>query len=85
MLGLLAYFCPAEFTLGEKTLEQLFKAENLEELAVYEEILIQVKSFFINRNLDGKGLFRVLFKQAQQEFQPKDTPSLSCNTVKEEL
>lgn len=34
------------------------------EILTHDDILIQMKDFFLNRNLDGKALFRVLTKQA---------------------
>lgn len=51
-----------------------------EDLQIFEELIFQIKEFFINRNLDGKSLFRVLSKQAQKYFSDKEKHSPNVST-----
>lgn len=69
MLSFLTMICPREFFITAGSIKQIFNEKNDgQELQILEEILFQVKEFFINHNLDGKNLFRALSKQAQIYF-----------------
>jgi len=40
--------------------------QTVDETKLFNELIYQIKMFFIARNLDGKSLFRVIGKQGQQ-------------------
>ena len=71
MMYMLTMIFPTEFHIDfAGTIENLFREEQdgnadyafLSEVDITEEILQQLKLFFIQRNFDGKNLFRVLSK-----------------------
>ena len=63
MLSFLTVICPREFFIRAGSIKDVFNEKHGEEdLQLFEEIIFQIKEFFINRNLDGKNLFRVLSK-----------------------
>ena len=71
MMYMLTMIFPSEFHIDfAGTIENLFRDVQdgqadfafLSELDITEEILQQLKLFFIQRNFDGKNLFRVLSK-----------------------
>lgn len=65
ILSFLTIMVPYEFTTQMGSITSL-KGSLVEDRIIFDEIIQQMKTFFINRNLDGKGLFRVLAKQAQE-------------------
>lgn len=81
MLSFLTVVCPKEFFIAAGSIKDILSKENKDEnLQIFEEIIFQIKEFFINRNLDGKSLFRVLSKQAQKYFSNKERPSPNVST-----
>lgn len=64
MLSLLVVLGPREFSNDAGSTKQLIETKEIEDPQVLDEILFQMKAFFIARNLDGKSLFRVLVKNA---------------------
>ena len=63
MLAFLVVINSREFSIQIGSVSDLVSL-NVEQ-PIFDEILSQMKTFFINRNLDGKGIFKVLSKQAQ--------------------
>jgi hypothetical protein len=81
MLSFLSVVCPKEFFITAGSIKDILaEAKRDQNLQIFEEIIFQIKEFFINRNLDGKSLFRVLSKQAQKYFSNKERPSLNAST-----
>ena len=87
MLSFLTVICPKEFFIEAGSIRDIMKSQGSgdaagerkdqpkdqnDDLQIFEEIMYQVREFFINRNLDGKSLFRVLSKQAQKYFSKKE-------------
>lgn len=80
MLCFLAVICPKEFFITAGSIKDVLSDQKKEEdLQIFEEIIFQIKDFFIHRNLDGKSLFRVLSKQAQKYFSDKSKDSLNTS------
>jgi len=63
MFGLLVLICPTDFYIECGSIKDLSESK-MDNTQVFDEMLYQIKSFFIQRNFDGKSLFRVLSKQA---------------------
>ena len=80
MLSFLTVICPKEFFITAGSIKDVFNEKNGEEdLQIFEEIIFQIKEFFINRNLDGKNLFRMLSKQAHKHFGKRDKMTLNVS------
>lgn len=63
MLSFLTVVCPKEFFIAAGSMKNILGSQKKDaNLQFFEEIIFQIKEFFINRNLDGKSLFRVLSK-----------------------
>ena len=56
LYGLASIICPASFA-----------SESDENDNLFDELLIRMKEYFLNKNFDGKSLFRVLSKQSRNE------------------
>ena len=76
--ALLELLSPSEFSS-----ESEFQT-GAEELQVLDELLFQLKSFFIARNLEGKSLFKVLIKQADPSRRSANLSTLAA-AVPEEI
>lgn len=63
MMTYLVLLCPAEFCNQAGSCQQLLECE-VEEKEILNELLFQLKAFFIERNLEGKSLFKVLIRKA---------------------
>lgn len=73
MLCFLVIICPNEFFVTAGSIKDLYTNSNdVEDIQIFDELIFQIKEFFINRNLDGKSLFRVLSKQAQKYLSLND-------------
>ena len=71
MLRLLVVLSPKEFYIELGSINALFGNKEIEVGQIFDEVLFLLKEFFIQRNLDGKSLFRVLIKEKMkgQEIQ----------------
>lgn len=89
MLAFLANQCPEEFQLGVGSIKNVIgkadEGHEIDDVRAFDELLFQIKQFFISRNLDGKTLFRVLSRQAQQQLAPNVELPAAHSQLREEL